>query len=394
MNILQLAIRFPPAPGGAETHVLSVAEGLQQRGHAVKVYTTDLYTEMPFKKLEPGYEEATKLPVKRFKAYTMGNEMHYVLIPRMLPAVMRAKADIFHAHSYGYFHVNATAMARKFRETPFIITPHFHPRWSMWGGDRRKKLRWFYDRLFGKNMLAAADIVIGVSGHEMELIQEVGVDKSKIRIIPNGIHMSRFSPLPAGGMFRQHFKIDAEESLILYVGRIASNKGLDTLIRSLPQVLEEVPNAQLAIVGQDEGLKDELTELAKSLKVEGHILFTGHITDDMLFRSSFAACDVFVLPSEYEAFGIVLLEAMACEKPCIGTRVGGVPEVIEDGKTGLIVEYKDADTLGMSIIALLQDEDKSHEMGKLGRQRVIDNFTWDIVVDKIEKVYEEVLASK
>ena len=119
--------------------------------------------------------------------------------------------------------------------------------------------------------------------------------------------------------------------------------------------------------------------------------FAEYATDDELLLSAYPACDVFVLPSEYEAFGLVLLEAMSCEKPCVATNVGGVPEVVEDGKTGLLVEYGNPVALASAIIKLLGDEEKRRSMGMAGRKRVIENFTWPKIVDKIEGVYRELV---
>jgi glycosyltransferase involved in cell wall biosynthesis len=179
--------------------------------------------------------------------------------------------------------------------------------------------------------------------------------------------------------------------MILYVGRLASNKGLLNLIESVPKVLSQFPKTTFVLVGEDEGLRDKLVNRAAELGISDSVIFTGHITDNDLFMSAFTACDVFVLPSEYEAFGLVLLEAGACKKPCVATKVGGVPEVIEDGKTGLLVDYDDVASLANAITLLLEDESKRKQMGKAARESVRNKFTWTKVVDQLEKVYTEVL---
>jgi glycosyltransferase involved in cell wall biosynthesis len=389
VKILQLCIRFPPAPGGAEVHALSISKELIARGHEVKVFTSDLYMEVPFKRMKNPDKMVSGIPVKRFKAYSLKKEMHYVFMPSMFNAVLKEKPDIIHSHSYGYFNTNVAAISRKTKHVPFVLTPHFHPPWSMWGGDRRKSLRRFYDRMFGSRVLNTADRIIGVSEHEMELMSEVGFDKNKIKVIPNGIDFEKFDPIPSGSSFKEHYSISGK--MVLYAGRLASNKGLTHLINAIPDVLKEFKETTFVLIGEDEGLKKNLKEQAESLGIEDSILFTGHIEDDELFRSSYSASDVFVLPSEYEAFGIVLLEAMACKKPCVATRVGGVPEVIEHEKTGILVDYGDPKALSDSICKLLGDEKTSMEMGDNGRKRVKEKFTWSKVVDELEKVYEDIL---
>jgi glycosyltransferase involved in cell wall biosynthesis len=392
MRILQLCIRFPPGPGGAENHVYSISRELIKRGHDVQVFTSDLYTEVPFVRIKDPDKSFHGIPVRRFKSYSLKGEMHYVFIPSMLRALMKEKPDLIHTHSYGYFQTNVGAITKLVKRLPFVITPHFHPHWSMWGGMKRKKLRRVYDRAFGRPVLNAADMIIGVSGHEMELMKETGFDKSNIRIIPNGIDFQMFEPIPEGGVFKNKFGISGE--MILYTGRLASNKGLMHLINAVPKVISRFSNATFVFIGEDEGQREFLEDRAKKLGVEKKVIFTGHITDEKLFRSAYSACDVFVLPSEYEAFGIVLLEAMACEKPCVATDVGGVPEVIVDDKTGLLVKYGSSNELSDAIIELLKDENKRKSMGRRGRERVKAKFTWPKIVDELEGLYEELLTKE
>ncbi len=388
MKILQTCIRFPPAPGGAETHVLEVSKLLKTRGYDVTVYTSDLYKEVPFTRKNDWAPMVEGIPVKRFKAHSMPGEMHYVFIPGLVRGILRSNPDLIHAHSYGYFQVNISGLNKRLRDTPFVLTPHFHPPWSMWGGDKRKKLRKFYDKIFAPSVLNSVDRIIGVSHHEMELLQQIiEFDTSKIRYIPNGIDFSRFEPIPSPAKFMNKYK--PKGNIVLYVGRLASNKGLEVLVSAAPQVIKENPNTTFVFVGEDEGMKDKLLNQALKSGVKDRLLFTGHIKDYDLFLSAYAACDIFVLPSEYEAFGIVLLEAQACKKPVIGTRVGGVPEAIGSEGAGVVIEYNDPESLAREINMLLADAKLRKRMGEIGRKRVKEKFTWDNVVTQIEGVYKE-----
>ena len=389
MRILQLCVRFPPAPGGAETHVHSISKELVKRGHDVTVFTSDLYTETPFVRLTEVPNRIDGIPVRRFRAHTMGGEMHYVLVPSLLWKSIREKVDVVHAHSYGYFHVNAALLMRRLRGVPFVFTPHFHPEWSMWGGSRRRLLRRIYDKLLGPTILDSADRIIGVSKAEMSLMNGGRFAEGRTTIIPNGISPEDFDPPPDGRLFRERYGLDGK--VALFVGRLASNKGLDTLVDSIPKVIAEQDYVKFVLVGQDEGMRESLLKKADSLGVSDALVFTGHITDDRLFRSAFASSDVFVLPSEYEAFGIVLLEAMMCEKPCIASAVGGTSEAVVHNETGLLVEYGNADELADVISGVLSDPQKAKEMGKKGKERVLRKFTWERIATEIEKVYEELV---
>ena len=390
MKVLQTCIRFPPAPGGAETHVLEVSKLLRDRGYDVTVFTSDLYKEVPFTRKKDWASTSEGIPVKRFKAHSMPGELHYIFIPTMMKAILRSKFDLIHAHSYGYFQVNLSGLNKRLRNTPFVLTPHFHPPWSMWGGDRRKQLRKIYDKIMAPSVLNSVDRIIGVSHHEIELLSKIiKIDMTKVRYIPNGIDFSRFEPIPSPKFFIEKYR--PKGNMILYVGRLASNKGLEVLVNSAVDVLKENPNSTFVFVGEDEGMKDTLIKLGKERGIAKHLLFTGHIKDHQLFLSAFSACDLFVLPSEYEAFGIVLLEAQACKKPVIGTRVGGVPEAIGSEGSGMIIEYGDPQQLSEAINKLLSDPELRMKMGKIGRERVKTRFTWEIVVDQIEKVYTELM---
>ena len=202
MNILQGCVRYPPAPGGAETVVKAYSEGLLAKGHKVEVITTDLYTETPFvKKQMPS--EVNGIPVSRHGAFTISGEAHYVLASGMVKSFLSKKADIVHTHSYGYFQNHAAWLRKKLQYTPWVVTPHFHPSWSMWGGSKRKRLREFYDRRIGKHTLESADLITCVSNHEKAtIVSEIGLNPDTIKIIPNGINWDFWKVLPSERDFK------------------------------------------------------------------------------------------------------------------------------------------------------------------------------------------------
>jgi glycosyltransferase involved in cell wall biosynthesis len=372
-----------------------VSKVLKAMGHDVSVLTSDLYKEVPFTKLdgpEHETEEMNGIKVQRFKARTLGDEMHYVLTPSMLGPLLKTDADLVHAHSYGYFHVNLAAFARKMTGLPLVFTTHFHPDWSMWGGDRRKTLRRVYDKLLGRSTLNAADRIIVHTRNELGLMTDLGVDDHKVRVIPAGVDISSYTPVPDGSPFKEAFGIDGP--FVLYAGRLATNKGLDHLLKAFAKVSDEkaLRDLKLVLVGEDHGLRSNLENKAKSLGISDKLLFTGHVKDDALFRSAFAGCELLALPSDYEAFGLVLVEAMACGKPCVATNVGGVPEVVDHGTTGLLVKYGDVKALTKALLKVLSDPSRARSMGKAGRERVEQRFTWEKVTEKIEALYREVLG--
>lgn len=389
MRVIQACIRYPPAKGGAETHVHAVATRLKQRGHDVTVYTSNLKTEFPMARLDGPYGEVDGVSVRRFVAHSMPDGLHWVWMPSM-GAMRKDKADIVHAHSYGYHQTHIAAKAAKRLSVPFVYTPHYHPPYSTTGGAGRRGLRSAYDRFLGVKPFRAASLVIAVSSPELELMRPMIPPKTRTVVIPNGIELSRFQGQGDGRAFRELHKIWGP--MLLYTGRLAVNKRLESVIELLPEMLKEFPDLTFVAVGEDHGMKAAWQELAAKLGVEKRVLFIGHVSSDELVEA-YRACDAFVLPSDYEAFGIVLLEAMACGKVCVATRVGGVSDIVTDRETGLLVPYGDPQALRSALISVLGDASLRRELGGAAKRAVGEKFDWDSVVSRIEAEYRSLAVS-
>ncbi len=379
MRIGQFCIRYPPAMGGAETHVHEISSRFRKRGHEVKVFTTDLDTEFPFKKLEDSRDPDW---VVRRKAYNPF-PFHYVVAPGMVKDV-GADLDIVHAHSYGYFQTNLSSFVAGMKDVPLVISPHYHPPWTMIGGSGRMAARKVFDRYAAPFLLSRADVIVNVSHAERRQMDGIVPKGVKRVVIPNGIDLTAFSPIPDGKAFRETYGI--EGPMLLYTGRLAQNKRLEHVIETLPTILKEFPDLTFVAVGTDNGMLEPWTKLAKTTGVLDRVKFIDFVPYDVLV-DSYGAADVYVLPSDYEAFGIVLLEAMAAKCPTVVSKVGGVTDVVDDGRTGYLYEYANVEMLAEKVLALLADGDLRREMGENGRCRVEENFTWDRVVDMLLELY-------
>jgi len=383
VRIDQFCVRYPPAMGGVETHVLEISRRFRARGHEVRVITTDLDTEFPFARLGPVDDPPW---VTRRRAYDPF-PFHYVVSPGMLRD-LRTDADVIHAHSYGYFHTNLAPFIAGLRDIPLVVTPHYHPPWTMIGGPGRMQARRGFDRVVAPFLLSRASAIVNVSHAErdqMEGIVPTGVCQV---VIPNGIDMTAFTPPPTGEAFRERYGIDG--SVLLYTGRLAQNKRLEHVIEVLPDIVAEHPDLTLVAVGQDNGMKGEWARLAKRLGVRDHVRFIDYVPYEILV-DAYGAADVYVLPSDYEAFGIVLVEAMAARRPVVASRFGGVTDVVNDGVTGYLYEYGDLDALRGRILELLADDGLRARMGDAGRRRVEALFTWNHVVDRLFDLYTTLL---
>ena len=256
----------------------------------------------------------------------------------------------------------------------------------MWGGAKRRTLREFYDTVVGKGTMETADLITCVSKHERDmLVSEIGLSEDNIKIIYNGINWEDWEVLPDKNIFRKTYPA-VSEKFVLFAGRLATNKGLSDLISAMEVVDDK--SVDLVITGADMGLGKQLEKEASEKGVKMHRL--GHI-DDETYRSVLAAAEMLVLPSEYEAFGIVLLEAAAAETAVIGANVGGVPEAMSPNNNGLIVEYNDVPNLSKSIATLLEDEKMCKEMGLVGRDWA-KNFSWKSIVKELEQEYRSIIG--
>jgi hypothetical protein len=187
---------------------------------------------------------------------------------------------------------------------------------------------------------------------------------------------------------------------VLYVGRLEKRKGILDLFGAIPRVLDRIPNAAFIIVGRDNSQNDGFKRRTgmnypsyfadRYSHLEAKVSFTGRVSDQEL-EAYYQSCDLFVAPSLYESFGLVYLEAMNYAKPVIGGRAGGVPEVIEEGVTGLLSEPEDSGSLADAMIRLLGSPTKLYEMGIAGRDRLLSRFTYLQMAEKFAQAYRTVI---
>ncbi len=204
-------------------------------------------------------------------------------------------------------------------------------------------------------------------------------------LIYNGVDLERYDHQEPCCTLRDEFGMEAESQIVGVVGRLELEKGHPTLLEAWPLVLESVPLAYLMIVGEGSRL-DALQEIVRDLGVERHVVFTGRRDD---IPAVTAAFDVAVLPSYREAQGLTILEAMALSRPVVASRVGGIPEMIQDGINGLLVPPHDAPALAGAITRLLRDHQLADILGRAGHDMTHDRFCVQLMVNAIQDLYDE-----
>lgn len=242
-----------------------------------------------------------------------------------------------------------------------------------------------------------ADCIITVSYAMKEELIKFGFPKSKIRVCWNGIDPDKYDPKKISESeikeLRNKYKINDDEHLIFFIGRLVTVKGVINLVKSMPSIIEEFPKTKLIILGIGD-LEQEIISLINNLNLDNNIILRNEFVSEEERIIHYAAADSVVLPSLYEPFGIVCTEAMSMEKPVVvGARdTNGMREqiIIEgEDKCGIHINPNDPDDICWGIKEILKSKDKAKKMGIAARKRAIEQFSWDIVNKKTLGIYNE-----
>ena len=260
--------------------------------------------------------------------------------------------------------------------TPFVVTGHG---WDVYDLPFRDE----WHRNQAKQVLDKADQIITVSKSNAEKLMELGIQSQKLNIIPNGYDDKIFKPIPSEEA-RKRLNLPVDKKILLSVGSLVEVKGHTYLIDATQTILKNQKDLLLIIVGSGP-LEADLRKKAKKLGLNEKILFVGEKEHEEI-PIWMNACDLFVLPSLNESFGVVLIEAMACGKPVIGTHVGGVPEIISNEKVGVLISPKDPETLAMAVLEALSK--------KWNVEKILEHakhYSWDNIAKQMLSVYQRVL---
>jgi glycosyltransferase involved in cell wall biosynthesis len=373
MKIAQVAPFFYPHIGGVESHVLTLSEKLAANGHEVTVYTSN-YDNLQEKEVFNG--------VKIVRIKQFANIFATPITPKMKKVVAEGKHDVVHAHTPPPLTAYYSAKACKRSKFPFVVTYHCDLELPKLIG---KIATAIYQRTFSRYTFKRANKIIvhtrtyGATSRTLWKFEDV--------VIPSAVNPNRFrGDMDTSEIVKRH---DLKgKKVVLFVGRVVPHKGVDYLIDSAKFTPK---NVTYLVVGSGDYI-DKLRKKARDRKDGNRFIFTGSVSFDDIPKY-FAACDVFVLPSisRLEAFGLVILEAMASKRPVIVSNIPGVTEVVTEGVEGLHAEPMNAKDLAEKINTLLSDEDLCRKMGEAGRKKVENEFTWNKVVSQIEEVYKSVI---
>lgn len=245
---------------------------------------------------------------------------------------------------------------------------------------------WFSKKLYNirKQLFKSIDGFFPVSNYTASLLHNNGVPKTRTHVIGNGTDPDVFKPKNTS-MLAEELDV-SNKKIILSICRLVPRKGLDLVIKALPQIVSEKQDV-IYLVGGTGPDEDRLKGLVAELGLTDYVRFLGRIPDNKM-AYYYSLGDVFVMPAgnnppDVEGFGIVFLEANACETAVVGSRTGGIPDAVIHGETGYLIEDKNTDQLIESLLKLLNDEELANQMGKRGRERILKEATWDHVSDSL-----------
>lgn len=369
VNVMQVARSMNLA--GAQQVAFNLAAGLNRSQYHVSICamgTGKLMDKAKEKGIETVVFDLDSLP--RIK-----------LLWRMMRLVKSQKIDIIHSHDF-QANLYAFLVAKLTRIPVFIATQHGQYEYIL-----KKKKRVLMHQLMAKH---TDTMTVVCKAMKRNLIEHLGVPSNKIKVIYNGIDSSVFDIKFDNTEKIRELGLKAGAPVVGTVANLRPVKGYNYLLEAVAHVLEQIPSTIFLIIGEGP-LRAKLENQSREIGISQNVLFLGRRKD---IPSLLKIMDVFVLPSLSEALSIATLEAMAARIAVITTAVGGNPEVVSDGQTGLLVAPKDPPALAQAIIRLLKNPKLAREMGMAGRKRVEDKFSLPIMLEKTAQLYEELLRGK
>ncbi|MFA5177524.1 MAG: glycosyltransferase family 4 protein [Candidatus Omnitrophota bacterium] len=366
MNILHITNHLDV--GGITSYVLTLASGLKKKGHNVYVASSGGERLIKFQEAGIAY---IPIPIRTKKEISSGIILSAI---KLSGIIKKQKIDIIHTHSRTTQVLSC--LLHKFTGVRRIFTCH--------GFFKRRLLR----RIFP----CWGEGIIAISGQVKEhLTRDFKVPDKNIAVINNGIDLDRFkaAALRPKAQMKKNLGL-SDEPVIGIIARLSDVKGHKYLITAMRQVLEKYPVSQLLIVGTGK-MQDELTGLTGKLGIAKNVFFVPEIPDT---TEALAALDIFVMPSLQEGLGLALMEAMAAGLAVIGSNVGGIRTLIQDGQNGLLVNPADSEGLAAAILTLLNDHSQRAELGRQAQDFIQNNFSQDKMVRETEKEYLRCLETK
>ena len=388
MKILMLSWEYPPrVVGGISRVVHDLSHKLIQEGHDVTVVT---YRDGNV----PYIEDDNGVMVYRVDNFMISSnnlidwtmQLNFNMIAKVGEIIAeKGSFDVIHAHDW------LVAYAAKTLKTaysiPLVCTIHATEAGRN-SGIRDEQQRYINDTEW---MLTyeSSEVIVNSNYMRSELQRLFGLPYEKINVIPNGVNLNMYDGIEKDYDFRRKYAMD-NEKIILFMGRLVYEKGIQTLIAAMPKILNHYHDAKLLIAGKG-GMIDELRNQVNYLGLGNKVYFTGYLGSKDVQRM-YKCADVSVFPSTYEPFGIVALEAMLSGTPIVVSDVGGLNEIVDHGVNGMKSYAGNANSLADSILTLLFDQKLCDTVTKNAVSKVKDEYNWTKITKNTHFAYEKAIA--
>ena len=389
MKILMLTWEYPPRiVGGIARVVNDLSKRLIKDGHEVTVVTYRDSADVP------EYENDKGVNVYRVDNYMIHPnnfidwimQLNFNMLSKATEIINKeGEFDVIHAHDWLVTY--AAKSLKNAYDIPIVATIHATEAGRN-SGIHDETQRYINDTEWLLTY-EATEVIVNSNYMKNEIQRLFGLPFDKINVIPNGINLSNFTGIERDYDFRRQYAMD-NEKIILYVGRLVYEKGVQHLIAAMPKILSNYHDAKLIIAGRG-GMMDELRAEASNLGLNDKIYFTGYLNSKQV-QKMYKCADVAVFPSTYEPFGIVALEAMLAGVPTVVSDVGGLDEIVTHGVDGMKSYAGNANSIADSVTALLYDHQLATNVSKKAKQKVKDQFNWEKIAQDTHFTYEKAIC--
>jgi len=385
MKILMLTWEYPPrVVGGISKVVYDLSHKMVKEGNEVTVVTYKDGDNVKYYENDKGVEvyrvDNYMIRPNNFIDWIM--QLNFNMITKANEIINKnGKFDVIHAHDW-----LVAYSAKSIKESyniPLISTIHATESGRN-SGIHDETQRYINDSEW---MLTyeSSEVIVNSNYMKNEVQRLFGLPYDKINVIPNGVNLQLFSNVNIDYDFRRQYAMD-NEKIILYVGRLVYEKGIQNLIAAMPKILDRYHDSKLIICGKG-GMIDELREQVKYLGIDNKVYFAGYC-DSKKMQKMYKCADVAVFPSTYEPFGIVAIESMLSGTPTIVSDVGGLNEIVEHGVTGMKSYAGNANSIADSVLALLFDSKLCASISQNAIKKVKENYNWAKITDNTYYVYQ------
>ena len=404
-KILHIPRRFVKEEwGGIETVIIETSRELLKAGYEVEIFTSmalsdkkrEMIFDIPVRRFSYFYP---RLGLKRNNKLLLDKRAGNVLsFPFFFSLIFAKNIKVFHLHAGGTI-AGFVRLVSKFRKIPYVTSIHGglmdlpQKQLDAMVAPMKGSLNYgkILDYIIGsKKNIQDADTIICVGEKERDLLKEK-YPIQKVVYIPNGVDIEKFSS-GNGAEFRKKYQISRNEKILLCVSGFYSQKNQLILVDAFEKVKQEIPDIKLVLIGvvYDQQYFEEIQKKISVNNLGDSVILLANIEfDDSILFDAYSACDLFVLPSKYETFGIVILEAWSAGKPIICAKVGGLASFVKNNENGCFFDENSAEDLSGKIMNIIKNKELSDKLSK-NAFKSVKKFSWQQITKKLIELYEEI----